>query len=98
MFRTVRLDVIAGRRLPNRGENMMDASDQLDQLSRRLSWQGTNPLDTVINGIIARLTTAGATLIASLQRAACERPLITLLLSCQLGYLTGRMGRRYARW
>jgi hypothetical protein len=76
---------------------MMDASDQLDQLSRRLSRQGKNPVDTVLNELITCLTTAGATLIASLRWAAYERPLITLLLSCQFGYLTGRMGRRYAR-
>jgi hypothetical protein len=76
---------------------MMDANDQLHQLSIRLSWQGAKPVDTVTNEIIARLRVAGAVLIASLRWAACERPLITLLLSCQLGYLTSRMGRRYAR-
>lgn len=75
----------------------MDANDQLYQLSRQLSWQSAKPVDIVANEIILRLRTAAATLIASLRRAAYERPLITLLLSCQLGYLTGRIGRRYAR-
>jgi hypothetical protein len=76
---------------------MMDANDQLEQLSRRLSWQKTGPVDTVANAIIARLTTAVSTLIASLRMAAHERPLITLLLSGQIGYVTGRVGRHYAR-
>jgi hypothetical protein len=75
----------------------MDANDQLDQLSRRLNWQSASPVDTVVNEIMARLRIAGATLIAGLRWAASDRPLITLLLACQLGYLTSRMGRRYAR-
>jgi hypothetical protein len=76
---------------------MMDTNDQLDQLSRRLTWQGATPVDAIANEIIVRLSTAGATVMAALRRAAYERPLMTLLLSCQLGYLTNRMGRRYAR-
>ena len=75
----------------------MDPNNQLEQLSRRLSWQGLKPVDTVVNEIMASLGAAGSTLITSLRWAAHERPLITLLLSCQLGYLAGRMGRHYAR-
>lgn len=75
----------------------MDPNNKLEQLSRRLSWQSPKFVDTVVNEIIASLGTAGTTLVAGLRWAAHERPLITLLLSCQLGYLTGRMGRHYAR-
>jgi hypothetical protein len=75
----------------------MDVDEQLDQLSRRLSWQSTASVDTVVGEIIARLRTASSALVASLRWAAYDRPFITLLLSCQVGYLVGRMGHRYAR-
>ncbi len=76
---------------------MMDVDDRLEQLSRQLSWQSPAPVNTVLGEIMARMTTAGSAVAAGLRWAASERPLVTLLLSCQIGYLVGRMGHRYAR-
>jgi hypothetical protein len=74
----------------------MVVDERLDRLSRQLSWQSLGPMDTVINEITNRLTASGAALVAGLRQAAYERPLITLLLSWQVGYLIGRMGHRHA--
>lgn len=74
----------------------MDVDERLDQLSRRLSWRSAAPIDTVASEILGRLSTASLTLVAGLRWAVQERPLITLLLSVQFGYLVGRMGHRYA--
>jgi hypothetical protein len=35
--------------------------------------------------------------ISSLQQAAYDQPLMTLLLAAQAGYLVARLGRRFAR-
>jgi hypothetical protein len=75
----------------------MDVDEQLEQLSRRLHWQSPAHIDTAVDEIMVRLRAAGSALVAGLRWAAHERPLITILLSCQLGYLVGRMGHRYAR-
>jgi hypothetical protein len=76
---------------------MMVVDERLDQLSKQLSWQSLEPANAIVGEMIARLGAASSYLVASVRRAAYDRPLITLLLSWQLGYLVGRMGRRHAR-
>jgi hypothetical protein len=76
---------------------MMAVDEQLERLSRRLSKQSLGPVDTVVNETISRLGALSAAFAAWLRQAAYDQPLITLLLSCQAGYLVARLGRRYAR-
>jgi hypothetical protein len=76
---------------------MMAVDEQLNRLSRQLSKQSLGPIDTVFSEAMSRLGSASASLAAWLRQTAYDRPLITLLLSCQVGYLAARLGRRYAR-
>jgi hypothetical protein len=76
---------------------MMAVDEQLDRLSRQLSIQSLGPIDTVFGETMSRLGSASTLLAAWLRHAAHDQPLIALLLSCQVGYLVARLGRRYAR-
>jgi hypothetical protein len=76
---------------------MMAVDEQLERLSRRLSKESLGPINTVFNGTASRLGAVSAAFAAWLRQAAYDRPLITLLLSCQAGYLVARLGRRHAR-
>jgi hypothetical protein len=76
---------------------MMGVDGRIDRLSQELSKVSLGPVDTVFNETMSRLGSAAASLMAWLRQAAFEQPLITLLLSCQAGYLAARLGRRHAR-
>jgi hypothetical protein len=80
-----------------RWKNMMAVDEQLERLSGQLSKQSLGLIDTVFSETMSRLGAVSAAFAAWLRQAACDRPLITLLLSCQAGYLVARLGRRYAR-
>jgi hypothetical protein len=75
----------------------MAVDEQLERLSRRLSKENLGPIDIVFNEAMSRLGAVSAAFAVWLRQAAYDRPLITLLLSCQAGYLVARLGRRYAR-
>jgi hypothetical protein len=72
----------------------MEVDERLEKLSSQLSRQTLGPFDAAVREVTARVGTASSALVAALRWAAHERPLMTLLLSCQLGYLVGRMGHR----
>jgi hypothetical protein len=74
----------------------MVVDKKLDRLSRQLSKQSLGPVDTIFDGTMSRLRMVLTSLTAWLRRAAYDQPLITLLLSCQFGYLIARLGRRHA--
>jgi hypothetical protein len=76
---------------------MMAADEQLERLSGHLSKQSLGPIDTAFNEAMSRLGAVSTAFAAWLRQAAYDRPMITLLLSCQAGYLVARLGRRYAR-
>ena len=76
---------------------MMAVDEQLERLSRQLSKQSLGPINMVFNEGMSHLGSASASLVAWLRQAAYDRPLITLLLSWQVGYLVARLGRRNAR-
>jgi hypothetical protein len=75
----------------------MAVDEQLERLSRRLSKENLGPIDMVFNEAMSRLVSASAAFAAWVRKAAYDRPLITLLLSRQVGYLVARLERRYAR-
>jgi hypothetical protein len=74
----------------------MAVDEQLDRLSRQLSKQSLGPVDTISNEMMYRLGSVIWAVVAWLRSVAHDRPLITLLLSCQVGYLVARIGRRHA--
>ena len=76
---------------------MMALDEQLERLFGRLSQQSLGPIDTVFSETMSRLGAVSTAFAAGLRQAAYDRPLVTLLLSYQAGYLVARLGRRYAR-
>jgi hypothetical protein len=76
---------------------MMVVDEHLDRLNKQLSGQSLGPVDAVVNEMMVRLIVATSSLVTSLRQAAYDQPLITLLLSWQVGYLAARLGRRHAR-
>jgi hypothetical protein len=75
----------------------MAADEKLDQLSWELSKQSLGPVDGILNEIASRVSSAMTAVISSLQRAANDQPVMTVILAAQAGYLVARIGRRYAR-
>jgi hypothetical protein len=76
---------------------MMAVDARVDKLSHQLSKHSLGPVDTLTDAAMVGLGSASAAIAVWLRRYAYDRPLITLLLSCQVGYLIGRAGRRHAR-
>jgi hypothetical protein len=74
----------------------MAVDEQLERLSGQLTRQSLGPVDTVFNEAMYRLGAVSAAFVAWLRQAAYDQPLITLLMSCQAGYIIARLGRRYA--
>jgi hypothetical protein len=77
-------------------ENKMVADEQIDRLSRQLSTQSLGPVDTILTTTMFQLNLAFSSLAAWLRQTAYDQPLVTVLLSCQFGYLVARLGRRHA--
>jgi hypothetical protein len=75
----------------------MTVDEDLDRLSRQLNRQSLGSIETVADEMVRRLAFTANSLVTSLRQTAYDQPLITLLLACQIGYLVGRVGRRYAR-
>lgn len=74
----------------------MAVDARVDQLSRQLSKHSFEPVDTLAYAAMVRLGSASSAIADWLRKYAYDRPLITLLLSCQVGYLISRAGRRHA--
>jgi hypothetical protein len=75
----------------------MAVDQQLDRLSRQLSKQNLGPVETFLNQLLSEFGSAVAFLTGWLRQAAHDQPLMTLLLSCQAGYLAARLGRLVGR-
>jgi hypothetical protein len=74
----------------------MAVAEQLDRLHRQLSKQSLGPINPLVDQTLAGVSRASASIATWLRETAYDRPLITLLLSFQVGYLVARVGRRYA--
>jgi hypothetical protein len=74
----------------------MAVDEQLDRLNKQLSKQSLGPIDPFVDRTLSGLSRASASFATWLRDAAYDRPLITLLLSFQIGYLVARLGRQYA--
>jgi hypothetical protein len=75
----------------------MAVDEQLDRLNQQLSRQSLGPINSILDQAVSGFSRASASLAGWLRDSAYDRPLITLLLSFQAGYLVARIGRRYAR-
>jgi uncharacterized membrane protein len=75
----------------------MTANEQLDRLSRRVASQSLGPVTVISDQVLAYLTSSLQVFTAWLRQAARDRPLISLLLSIEAGYVFARIGRRHAR-
>ena len=76
----------------------MAVDEQIDRLSQQLDKDSIPSVDTLTDDAIVKLASASAAITGWLRHYAYNRPLITMLLSCQLGYLIGRFwGRRAHR-
>jgi hypothetical protein len=76
---------------------MMSADNRLNQLKRQISRESLGPVDVATNHAMSFLSSVIASTMAWLRTSAYERPLITLLLSFQAGYVLARLGGRHAR-
>jgi hypothetical protein len=74
----------------------MAVDEQLDRLSRQLSRQSLGPINPIVDYTVSGFVRASASFAEWLREAASDRPLLTLLLSFQVGYLVAHLGRRYA--
>ena len=75
----------------------MAVDEQIDRLSQQLDKDGIPSVDTLTDDAIVKLASASAAITGWFRHHADNRPLITMLLSCQLGYLVGRFRGRRAR-
>jgi hypothetical protein len=74
----------------------MAVDEQLARLNRQLSGQSLGPINPLVDQMVSGFTQKIVSVSAWLREEAYDRPLITLLLSFQVGYLVARLGRRYA--
>jgi hypothetical protein len=75
----------------------MAANQQIDRLDRQLRSQSLGPVATISDQALASLGSRLQLLVTWLRQAAQDRPLLTLLLSLELGYAVARIGHRRAR-
>ena len=75
----------------------MAENEGVDRLKRRLDWEGAGPLAELSNRTISALTARGRALGSWLREMAEDRPLISLLFACQIGFAAGRWGPRRAK-
>jgi hypothetical protein len=74
----------------------MAVDEKFYRLSQKLNKQSLGPISPVVDQSVAGVTQIFASVAAWLREVATVRPLITLLLSFQVGYFVARAGRRYA--
>ena len=75
----------------------MAENEEVDRLKRRLDWEGAGPLAELSNRTISALTARGRALGSWLREMAEDRPLISLLFACQIGFAAGGWGPRRAK-
>jgi hypothetical protein len=75
----------------------MVESEEIDRLKRRLTWEGGGPLVELSNRMTDALTERGGEFANWVREMAEDRPLISLLISFQIGFAAGRWGSRRAK-
>jgi len=75
----------------------MIENEEVDRLKRRLQWEGAGPIAELSNRAIDAMTTQGSGLVSWVREMADDRPLISLLVACQIGFVVGHWGPRRAK-
>jgi hypothetical protein len=78
-------------------KNLMISNDEVARLDQRLARQSLGPLDAISSQAASALLSCVRSITTALRQAAHDRPLNTLLLSFEVGYLLARSGRRITR-
>ena len=71
--------------------------EEIDSLKRRLQWEGGGPLMDLSTQAVDGLTIRVRALVLWVREMAEGRPLISLLLSFQLGFVVGQWGSGRAK-
>jgi len=75
----------------------MATEDDLDQLRRKLSWEGAGPLTDLSNQVAAAVFARLHSVAQWVREKAEDQPLVSLLLAFQLGFVVGYRGTRHAK-
>ena len=75
----------------------MAETEEIDRLKRRLHWEGAEPLAELSNQAMDAVTTRARAFASWVREVADDRPLISLLIACQIGFAVGHWGPRRAK-
>lgn len=75
----------------------MTENEEVDRLKRRLQWEGAGPTAELSNRAIDAMTKQGSGLVSWVREMAGDRPLMSLLIGCQVGFVVGHWGPRRAK-
>ena len=75
----------------------MEMNKEIDRLRRQLQWEGAGPLAGLSNQMTMTLLGGLRAFVDWLREAGTERPLISLVLAMQAGFVVGRWGHRRAK-
>ncbi len=75
----------------------MMENEEVDHLQRRLRREGAGEIAELSNRAMDAMTTRGSELVSWVRDMADERPLISLLVACQIGFAIGRWGPSRAK-
>jgi hypothetical protein len=70
---------------------------EVESLKRRLKWEGAGSLAELSNWTRDALTARGQAIASWIRESAEDRPLISLLIACQVGFAVGRWGEHRAK-
>ena len=75
----------------------MTQSEQINRLQRRLTREASAPLVYLSNRMTASLFSLLRSLAEWVREATLERPLVSLVVACEAGFVVGRLGRSHAK-
>ena len=75
----------------------MFETEEVDRLKRRLNREGSGPLAELSIRATNTLLARGREFTSWVRETAEDRPLISLLIACQIGFAVGRWGPRRAK-
>ena len=67
------------------------------KLRNRLQWETGGPVTDISNRLTDAAIAGLVAIMDGLRRAGEERPLVSLLIACQIGFAVGRWGPRRAK-
>ena len=71
--------------------------EEVDSLKRRRRREGAGPIAELSNRAMDAATARGREFVSWVRQMADDRPLISLLIACQIGFSVGYWGPRRAK-